>query len=62
LESLVLLALALGITLYRTGVKRGAEVGQTISAAVKGSADSLEEQARDAGHERAQLEAKLAER
>ena len=57
----VLLALALGITLYRTGVKRGAEVGQSIPAAAKESADSLEEQASDAGHERAQLEAKLAE-
>jgi len=56
----VLLALALGITLYRTGVKRGTEVGQSIPAA-KESADSLEEQASDAGHERAQLEAKLAE-
>ena len=57
----VLLALALGITLYRTGVKRGAEVAQTIPAAPKESADSLEGQASDAGHERAQLEAKLAE-
>jgi hypothetical protein len=57
----VLLALALGITLYRTGVKRGAEVAQSIPAAAKESADSLEEQASDAGHERAQLEAKLAE-
>lgn len=57
----VLLALALGITLYRTGRKRGAEVAQTIPATPNGSADSLEEQASDAGHERAQLEAKLAE-
>jgi hypothetical protein len=57
----VLLALALGLTLYRTGGKRGAEVAQTIPAAPKESAGSLEEQASDAGHERAQLEAKLAE-
>ena len=57
----VLLALALGITLYRTGVKRSAGVAQAIPGAPKGSADSLEEQASDAGHERAQLEAKLAE-
>ena len=57
----VLLALALGITLYRTGRKRGPEVAQTIPATPNGSADSLEEQASDAGHERAQLEAKLAE-
>lgn len=57
----VLLALALGITLYRTGERRGAEVAQSIPAAAKQSAGSLEEQASDAGHERAQLEAKLAE-
>ncbi len=57
----VLLALALGITLYRTGVKRGAEVAQAIPPAPKELAGSLEEQASDAGHERAQLEAKLAE-
>ena len=57
----VLLALALGITLYRTGVNRGTEVAQSIPAAAKESADSLEEQASDAGHERAKLEAKLAE-
>jgi hypothetical protein len=59
--SAVLLALALGITLHRTGVKRGAEVAQSISAAAKESADSLEEQASDAGYARAQLEAELAE-
>jgi uncharacterized coiled-coil protein SlyX len=57
----VLLALALGITLYRTGEKRGAEVAQTIPVAAKESAGSLEEQASDAGYERAQLETKLAE-
>jgi len=57
----VILALALGITLYRTGGKRDAEVAQTIPVAAKGSADSLEDQASDVGHERAQLEAKLAE-
>lgn len=57
----VLLALALGITLYRTGVKRGEDVARTIPVAPKESAGSLEEQASDAGHERAQLEAKLAE-
>ena len=57
----VLLALALGMPLYRTGGKRGAEVAQTIPAAPKERAGSLEEQASDAGHERAQLGAKLAE-
>jgi hypothetical protein len=57
----VLLALALGITLYRTGVKRGEDVARTIRVAPKESAGSLEEQTSDAGYARAQLEAKLAE-
>jgi anti-sigma factor RsiW len=57
----VLLALALGIASYRTGIKRGADVARTSPAAPKESAGSLEEQASDAGYERAQLEAKLAE-
>jgi anti-sigma factor RsiW len=57
----VLLALALGITLYRTGVKRGTDAARTIPVAPKESAGSLEEQASDAGYERTKLEAKLAE-
>jgi hypothetical protein len=57
----VLLALALGIAAYRTGVKRGAVVTHTTTVPTKGSESSLEEQASDAGHERAQLIAKLAE-
>src|SRR6266404_917260 len=57
----VLLALALGVASYRTGVKRGADVGRTSPPVLKESAGSLEEQASDAGYERAQLEAKLAE-
>src|SRR5258708_5984214 len=57
----VFLALALGITLYRTGVKRGEDVARTIRVATKESAGSLEEQTSDAGYARAQLEAKLAE-
>ena len=55
----VLLALALGITLYRTGVKRSADAVRAV--APKESGGSLEEQASDAGYERAQLVAKLAE-
>jgi len=57
----VLLALALGVASYRTGVKRGADVARTSPPVLKESAGSLEEQASDAGYERAQLEAKLAE-
>ncbi len=57
----VFLALALGISLYRTGVKRGEDVARTIRVAPKESAGSLEEQTSDAGYARAQLEAKLTE-
>jgi Anti-sigma-K factor rskA/Putative zinc-finger len=57
----VLLALALGITLYRTGVKRGTDAARTIPVAPNESAGSLEEQVSDAGYERTKLEAKLAE-
>ena len=57
----VLLALALGITLYRTGARRAADAARTIPVTPKESAGSLEEQASDAGYERTQLEAKLAE-
>jgi hypothetical protein len=57
----VLLALALGIAAYRTGVKRGTDVARMTPRLAKGSETSLEEQASDAGDERAQLMAKLAE-
>jgi hypothetical protein len=57
----VLLALALGITAYRTGVNRGTDVARTTPLPAKASESSLEEQASDAGYERAQLIDKLAE-
>src|SRR5579885_1397434 len=57
----ILLALALGIAAYRTGVKRGTEVAQTTPEPAKDSQATLEEQVSDAGHERAQLLAKVAE-
>src|SRR6267154_5417828 len=57
----VLLALALGIAAYRTGIKRGTDVARTVPVAPKESSGSLEEQVSDAGYARAQLEAKLAE-
>jgi hypothetical protein len=61
LAAAVLLALALGIAAYRTGVKRGTDVARTTQVPAKGPESSLEEQASDAGYERAQLIAKLAE-
>src|SRR6266700_7611979 len=57
----VLLALALGIAAYRTGVKRGTDASRTLQPPAKESASSLKEQASDAGYERAQWIAKLAE-
>ncbi len=57
----VLLALALGIAAYRTGMKRGADVARTTPEPAKDSQALLEEQVSDAGHERAQLLAKLTE-
>jgi len=57
----ILLALALGIAAYRTGVKRGTDAARTLQPPAKESASSLEEQASDAGYERAQLMAKVEE-
>src|SRR6266850_3404328 len=54
----VLLALALGIAGYRIGMRRGAEVTQLTPSIPAGS---LQAQMSDAGHERSQLIAKLAE-
>jgi hypothetical protein len=56
----VLLALALSISAYRTGVKRGTDVARSTPDLPKDSASSLEEQASDAGHERVELMARLA--
>lgn len=55
-----LLAVALGLVAYRTGVKRGTDTAQQRTVSPKSPADSLEEQISDSGHERAQLLAKLA--
>jgi flagellar biosynthesis chaperone FliJ len=60
LAAVVFLALALAITANRTGVKRGTDSARPTNETAKDST-SLEEQASDAGHERAQLLAKLAE-
>jgi anti-sigma-K factor RskA len=60
LAAVVLLALALAITAYRSGVKRGADIARTSNEQGKDLA-SLEEQVSDVGHERVQLLAKLAE-
>jgi len=61
LAAAVLLALALGITAYRRGLQPGTDIAGTPPQPVKESVRSLEEQASDAGYERAQLVAKLSE-
>ena len=58
--AVVLLALALAVTAYRTGVKRGADISRIANVPTTDSV-SLEEQISDLGHERAQLVAKLAD-
>jgi putative zinc finger protein len=57
----VLLAVALGISAYRSGIKRGVDAARIAPVAPTESAGSLEAQASDAGYARAELETKLAE-
>jgi Anti-sigma-K factor rskA/Putative zinc-finger len=57
----ILLALALGIAAYRSGVKRGTDTALKTAQPLKESESSLEAQVSDAGYERAQLRAKLAD-
>lgn len=56
-----LLAIALGIVAYRSGLRRGAGISQKQTDAASGSDTSLEAQISDFGHERAQLLAKLTD-
>jgi hypothetical protein len=57
--AVVVLGFALGIAAYRTGIQRGTDVAHTLPASPKEPDENLEEQASDAGHERAQLLTKL---
>ena len=57
----VLLAVALGILAYQSGLKRGADSTQLLAPPAKSTSGSVEEQISDSGHERAQLLAKLAD-
>jgi len=61
LAAAVLLAVALGIAAYRSGVKSGTDVARTVPLTPSGSVGPLEEQASDAGYERSQMVAKLEE-
>jgi hypothetical protein len=57
----ILLTIALGVAVYRSGVKHGTDVARTSIQPANESVGSLEAQVSDAGHERALLEAKLGE-
>jgi hypothetical protein len=57
----ILLALALGVAVYKTGLKRGTDVARTSPQPVKEADSSLEAQASDAGYERARLKERLAD-
>jgi len=57
----LLLAAALSVTLYRTGLRRGIDSVRVSLPSLKAADTSLEAEASDAGYERAQLTAKLAE-
>src|SRR5262249_39689870 len=61
LAAVVLLSVALVVTAYRTGVKRGTDAARSLPQPGKEADTSLEAQASDAGYERAQLLAKLQE-
>jgi len=56
-----LLAVALGIVAYRSGLKRGADTAQKQTVPATLSVGGLEEQISDSGHERAQLLSRLAD-
>lgn len=59
LAAAILLALALGITAYRTGLRRGTEVSRSSVQPTKAPEAGLEAQVSDAAYEREQLRAKL---
>jgi Putative zinc-finger len=61
LAAVVLLALALAVTAYRSGIKRGTDIALTTNEPGKDLNSSLEEQVKDAGHERTELLAKVGE-
>lgn len=61
LAAVVVLALALAVTAYRSGVKRGTDIARVTNEPRNDSNSSREEQVNDASRERAQLLAKVGE-
>src|SRR5262249_50254822 len=61
LAAVMLLALALGIAVYRSVVERRTDVAQKTPELSKSSSESLEEQLSDAGYEQTHLLSRLAE-
>jgi len=55
LAAVAILALTLAVTAYRSGIKRGTDIARITNEPHKVSNPSLEEQAKDAGRERAEL-------
>ncbi len=56
----IILAAALAITLYKTGLRRGAETARIVPTRSDEQTNSLEAQLSDAGYERQQLKDKLS--
>jgi anti-sigma-K factor RskA len=61
LAAVVILALALAVTAYRTGVNRGTDIALRTNEPDKDLTPSLEEQVKNAGHERTELLSKVGE-
>jgi len=57
----IILALALGVVAYRSGITRGTDTALKAVRPLPESQNSLEAQVSDAGYERAQLQAKLVD-
>jgi Anti-sigma-K factor rskA len=60
--AVILLFLALVISAYRVGIRRGAEVAVNVSATAEKGSNSLEEQLSDISHDRETLRLQLASR
>lgn len=61
LAEVVILALTLAVTAYRSGIKRGTDIARITNEPRKDSNPSLEEQVNGAGRERAELRSKVGE-
>jgi hypothetical protein len=58
----VLLCIALGVSAYRVGIRRGVKTASVTPPAIQDHTPALEQQVSDAGHEREVLRAEMAQR